>query len=109
MRGGTKLKRIFIIFMILTVLAGYVIPVNADDIVPGWTVNFGNTESDVIVDSTVAHSGKRSLKLIKTSPEIPNVYLCVQTSINVEKGADYEYGFYAKASKANNQSVRIDW
>lgn len=103
------MKKTYAIILVLAMAFSYVVPVKADEKISGISYNKRGTDSTLTIDTENAHSGKSSLKITNNSPEKSGRYLEITVPFAMEKGATYEYGFYAKAQKAVKQSVMIDW
>ncbi len=103
------MKRLYSFLLAIAIAASLIVPVSAAEQISGISVLKRGTDSDVTIDTENAYSGKSSLKIVNRSPEQSGRYLDITVPFAIEKGATYEYGFYAKAEKAVKQSVMIDW
>lgn len=76
----------------------------------GW--NFGTNGGAVIeykLDTSIKFDGESSLKVANKTPASNNVFVHFNTSIPVEKGKSYKYGFMAKAEGADRITCCMDW
>jgi hypothetical protein len=79
---------------------------NADDNYYGWNVERGDNKLDIAADSSVAHSGKRSLRLnFRTyiKPELSNPWQIVA----VVPGSSYVLSFWARTENLRSAGMPV--
>jgi hypothetical protein len=65
--------------------------------VAGWSWQPGAAKAVVTVDETVAHSGKRSLKITNPTPASPHVYGRLLTPLRLTPGRTYTLSCYVRS------------
>ena len=110
-------KRVPALLLFWVMLITCIVPLNTPVVnaaggpqIEGWTVA-GNGGADYSwkIDNENANSGNSSLWVSNRSARANNVFGYIQATVAVEKGADYEYGFYAKANNISEVTYMIDW
>lgn len=103
------MKKIHSFILALSLVFSCFVPIKAAETIDGININLRGSDSKVTIDTENAYKGKSSLKIEKFDVEAAGRYLDITVPFAVEKGATYEYGFYAKAKKAVKETVMIDW
>jgi len=76
----------------------------------GWTIGIApKTQAAICVDETVAHGGRRSIKITDRSPTQPFVYAVIHSPrLTVQPETTYDVRFFAKARSTSGCSVGAD-
>ena len=90
--------------------SGIVPPWGTGSYEPRPEVFWGAANATATVDTTVAHTGKASLKIVNQSPAAPNVYRTMAQQDSVIANAPYCLAFYARSqnSASGILSIAVD-
>ncbi|BBI31920.1 S-layer homology domain-containing protein [Cohnella abietis] len=74
-----------------------------------WSLHTsGGVQASALLDSTISHSGKASLRLNNTSPSSPNVYMQVSQTVPAKPNTTYEMKMWVKGENVNGVSFTGD-
>lgn len=92
------------------ILTLFVAPEALAEEISGWTVSYnGGAKGGVEVDTRSSYSGNSSMKIVNESPKTSNVYISVSTDVALEEGRIYYIQAKAKAKRALNFQLCINW
>lgn len=93
-------------------MAANFIPVYADQKtveteVPGWKTMYNDADGGAYVDTTVAHGGKASMKLVNNTPYAYNHYIRANYALKLTPGKTYKIKFFAKVRNGSMINVAL--